>query len=169
MLKEKCYWKFKFFFPFCWTSLLTLIKPYTIRFFPIHLYFSDFFFSCKSVPPGRQMFVPRTSRGRPLKILFDPPKDLLIRRPWDVPIWRPEDVLKWLLRDVLIWRSRDVRERLIRDFSYRTFRILKNGCLKSLLTFLSELIRLAKSNSISTLKVYWEPSKTSKMEHFLQN
>ena len=40
---------------------------------------------------------------------------------------------------------------------------------KFFLTFLSELIRLTKSKSISTLKVCWEPSKTSKMEHFLQN
>ena len=37
------------------------------------------------------------------------------------------------------------------------------------LTFLSELIRLTKSKSISTFKVYWEPSKSSKMEYFLQN
>ena len=37
------------------------------------------------------------------------------------------------------------------------------------ITFLSELIRLTKSISISTLKMYWELSKTSKMEHFLQN
>ena len=36
-------------------------------------------------------------------------------------------------------------------------------------TFLSDLIRLTKSKSISTLNVYREPSKTSKMEHFLQN
>ena len=110
--------------------------------------------------PSRQILVPRTSRGRPpptspgrpLKILFDRPGD------------------------VLIWRSRDVPGRLIRDvprtFSGRPLEDLESTqtwMSNFFLTFLSELIRLTKSKSISTLKVYWEPSKTSKMEHFLQN
>ena len=62
--------------------------------------------------PSPQILVPRTSWGRPLKILFDSPAD--------VPIWRPRDVLKWRPGDVLIWRSRDVPGRLIRDVP-RTF------------------------------------------------
>ena len=101
---------------------------------------------------NRQMLDPRTSRGRPLpsapgrllKILFDHPGDVLI--------WRPGDVLKWHPGDILIWRSRDVPGRLIRDVT-RTFlgrpledlQMLKLGCLKFFLTFLSELIRLTKS------------------------
>ena len=36
-------------------------------------------------------------------------------------------------------------------------------------TYLSELIRLTRSKSISTLRVFWESSKTSKMKHFLEN
>ena len=115
--------------------------------------------------PGRP---PPTSPGRPLKILFD--------RPGDVPIWRPGDVLKWRPGDVLIWRSRDVPGRLIRDvprtFSGRPLEDLESTqtwMSNFFLTFLSELIRLTKSKSISTLKEYWESSKTSKMEHFLQN
>ena len=115
--------------------------------------------------PGRP---PPTSRGRPLKILFD--------RPRDVPIRRPGVVLKWRPRDVLIWRSRDVPGRLIRDvprtFSGRPLEDLESTqtwMSNFFLTFLSELIRLTKSKSISTLKEYWESSKTSKMEHFLQN
>ena len=115
--------------------------------------------------PGRP---PPTPPGRPLKILFD--------RPGDVLIWRPGDVLKWRPGDVLIWRSRDVPGRLIRDvprtFSGRPLEDLESTqtwMSNFFLTFLSELIRLTKSKSISTLKVYWEPCKTSKMEHFLQN
>ena len=122
---------------------------------------------------NRQILVPRTSRGRlpptslgrPLKILFD--------RPGDVPIWGPGDILRWRTRDVLIWPSRDVPGRLIRDvprmFSGRSFRVLKLGYLIFFLTFLSEIIRLTKSKSTSTLKMYWKPCKTSKMKHFLQN
>ena len=134
--------------------------------------------------PSRKILVPRTSRGRPrptspgrpLKILFDRPGVVSIWRPRDVPIWCLGDVLKWHPGDVLIWRSRDVPGRLIWDVS----RTIPGRPLEDLqstqtwmsnffLTFLSELIRLTKSKSISTLKVYWEPSKTSKMEHFLQN
>ena len=103
---------------------------------------------------------PPTSPGRRLKILFD--------RPGDVPIWRPGDVLKWCPWDVLIWRSRDVP----RTFSGRPLEDLESTqtwVSKIFLTFLSELIRLTKSKIISTLKVYWEPSKASKMQHFLQN
>ena len=72
--------------------------------------------------PSRQILVPRSSRelppptspGRSLKILFD--------RPGDVPIRRPGDVL--------IWRSREVPERLVwdvpRTFSGRPLEDLKN-------------------------------------------
>ena len=123
---------------------------------------------------SRQILAPRTPRRRPpptfpgLKILFD--------RPGDIPIWRPGDVLKWRPGDVLIWCSRDVPGRLIwgvpRTFSERPLEDLRSTqtwMSKIFLMFLSELIRLTKSKSISTLKVYWEPCKTSKMEHFLQN
>ena len=117
--------------------------------------------------------VPRTSPpmspGRPIKILFDHPGDVPIWRPRDVLIWRPGDVLKWGPGDVLIWRLRDVPGSLIRDVPQRNLRVLKLVCLIFFSTFLSELIRLTKSKSISTLKEYWESSKTSKMEHFLQN
>ena len=119
---------------------------------------------------------PPTSPGRPLKILFDRPGDVPIWRPGDTPIWRPGDVLKWRPGGVLIWRSRDVPVRLIRDvprtFSGRPLEDLESTqtwMSNFFLTFLPELIRLTKSKSISTLKVYWKPSKTSKMEHFLQN
>ena len=106
-----------------------------------------------------EMLVARTSRGRPppaspgrpLKILFDHPRD--------VPIWRPGDVLIWRSRKSLgSWfgttpgRSQDV--------PYSKFRVLKFGCLK---LFLFDWPNLSKS--ISTLKVYWEPSETSKMGH----
>ena len=93
-------------------------------------------------------------------------------------IWRPGDVLKWHPVDVLIWRWSDVPGRLIREVP-RTF----SGCpledLQNTQTWRSQLFfelffqnlfdwpNLSKS--ISTLKVYWEPSETSKMEHFLQN
>ena len=136
----------------------------------------------RSYPAGK--LVPRTSQGRrtptspgrPLKILFDHPGNIQIWRLGDVPTWRPGDVLKWRPGNVLIWRSWDVPGRLNRDLPrcsqdvpYRTLRVLKLACLNFFLTFLSELVWLTKSKSISTLKVYWEPSKTSKMEHFLQN
>ena len=143
--------------------------------------------------PSRQILVPRTSRGRPpptspgrpIKILFDRPGDVSIWRPGNVSIWRPGDVLKWRPGDVLIWPSRDIPGRLIRDvprtFSGRPLEDLESTqpwMSKSFLNFLFqnlfdwpnafiELIRLTKS--ILTLKLYWETSKTSKMEHFLQN
>ena len=128
---------------------------------------------CNYMLPSRQISVPRTSRGRlpptspgrSLKIPFD--------RPGDVPIWRPGDVLKWRPGDVLIWRSRDVPGRLLRDvpraFSGRLLENFENTQTWMPNTFLSELIRLTKSKSISKLKVYWEHSKTSKMVHFLEN
>ena len=101
-----------------------------------------------------------TSPGRPLKILFD--------HPGDIPIWRPGDILKWRPGDVLIWRSRDVPGRLICDVP-RTFsgRPLEDHFLKFFFQNLFDRPNLSKS--ISTLKVYWEPSENSKMEHFLQN
>ena len=132
--------------------------------------------SNKHKKPSWKILVLRTSRGRPpptspgrrLKILFD--------RPRDVPSWRPGDVLKWRPGDVLIWRSRDVPGSLIRNvprtFSGRPPKDLQSTqswMSKVFLTFFSELIRLTKSKSISRLKAYWEPSKTSKEEHFLQN
>ena len=76
----------------------------------------------------------------------------------------------------LIWRLRDVPRRLIGDvprtFLGRPLEDLDNTqtwMSKFFFNFSLELIWLTKSKSISTLKVYWEPSKTSKMEHFLQN
>ena len=45
---------------------------------------------------------PPTFPERPLKILFDHPRDVEICRFGDNLIWRPEDVLKWRPRDVLI-------------------------------------------------------------------
>ena len=126
--------------------------------------------------PSRKILVPRTSRGRPLPTSPGRPLKTLFDCPGNVSIWRPGDVLKWRPGDVLIWRSRDVPGRLIRDvprtFSGRPLEDLESTqtwMSNFFLTFLSELIRLTKSKSISTLKVYWEPSKTSKMEHFLQN
>ena len=119
------------------------------------------------------------SPGHPEDVPKDPiwpSGDIPIWRPGEVLISRPGDVLKWRPGDVLIWRSRDVPGRLIRDvprtFSGRPLEDLESTqtwMSNFFLTFLSELIRLTKSKSISTLKVYWEPCKTSKMEHFLQN
>ena len=122
---------------------------------------------------SRQILVPRTSWGRPTPTSPGRPLKILFDRPGDVPIWRPGDVLKWRPGDVLIWRSRDVPGRLIRDvprtFSGRPLEDLESTqtwMSKIFLTFLLELIRLTKSKSISTLKVYWEPSKTSKIGAF---
>ena len=90
-----------------------------------------------------------TSRGRPNLTSWGRPEmtsrgrlNLTFKgRPWEVDSGRPlED-----LQSTQTWMS------------------------NFFLTFLSELIRLTKSKSISTLKVYWEPSKTSKIEHFLEN
>ena len=123
--------------------------------------------------------VPRTSHGRPpptspgisIKILYDRPRDVLI--------WRLGDILKLRPEDFLIWRSRDVQGSLIRNiprtFSGRPLKDLQSTQTwiyqKKILTFLSELIWLTISSikTISTLKVYWEPSETCKVEHFLQN
>ena len=116
--------------------------------------------------------VPRTSLSN---IPRTSPKDSI----WpsrNVPVWRSGDVPNWCPGDVLKWRPWDFSGKLIWDVP-RTF----SGCpledlqstqtlmSKFCLTFLSEFIRLTKSKSISTLKIYWEPSQTSKMEHFLQN
>ena len=119
---------------------------------------------------------PPTSPGRLLKILFE--------YSINVQIWRPGDVLKWCPGDILIWRSRNVPGRLIRDvarmFSRLPLEDLQNtswqrcGVISSksqifyLLFFqnLFDWTNLSKSNS--TLKVYWEPSRNSKMDHFLQ-
>ena len=120
--------------------------------------------------------VPRMS---PSNVHRTSPKDPIwsFRGCPDLPSWgSPNLTSKWRSRDVLIWRSRDVPGRLIwdvpRTFSGRPLEDLESTqtwMSNFFLTFLSELIRLTKSKSISTLKVYWEPSKTSKMEHFLQN
>ena len=121
--------------------------------------------------PGHPKNVPsQTLPGRPLKILFDHPED--------VPIWRRRDVWKWLPGDVLIWRSRDVPGRFIRDVP-RMFSRRPLEDLRSTQTRMSQnLFELFFQNlfdwpnlskSISTMKVYWEPSETSMMEHFLQN
>ena len=112
---------------------------------------------------------PPTSPGRPPKILFDHPGDVSTSRPGDVPIWRSGDVLKWRPGDVLTRRSRDVPGRLIRGRHLENLESTQTWMSKFFKIFLSELIPLTKSKSISTLKVYWEPSKTFKMEHFLQN
>ena len=118
--------------------------------------------------------VPRTS---PSDVTRTSPKDPI----WtsrDVPIWRPEDVLKWCPGDVLIWRSRDVPGSLIRDVP-RTFSGPPLEDLQSTQTWMSQkkiwllfqnlLDWPNLSKIISTLKVYWESSETSTMEHFLQN
>ena len=134
--------------------------------------------------PSRQMLVPRTSRkrppptspGRPLKILFDHPGDILI--------WRPVNVQKWRPWNVLIWCPRDIPGRLIRDVlrtilgrpqeNHQNTSLGQCGviCLMSLNFFLfffwnlCDWPNLSKSNSV--LKVYLEPSRTSKMEHFCE-
>ena len=123
--------------------------------------------------PSQQMLVPRTSPKDPiwpswgrhdLKSLGRPNLtswehlemtsrgylNLTFKeRPWEVDSGRPEDVPRTSPRGPWAYSNFDV-------FIF-------------FLTFLSELVRLTKSKSISTLKVYWEPNKTSKMEHFLQN
>ena len=135
---------------------------------------------CRQILVSRtsQRRLPPTFSGHSLKILFDHSWDVSIWHLRHVSIWRPGEVLKRRPRNVLIWRSRNVPGRLIRGeprtFSRRPPRgPSKHSNLdvpRFLLTFLSELIRLTKlSKSISTLKVYWEPSQTSKTEHFLWN
>ena len=96
--------------------------------------------------PSRQILIPGTSRGRPpltspwrpLKILFDRPRDVPIWCPGDVPIWCPGDVLKWRPRDALIWRSRDVPGGLIRDV-LRTFSGRPLEDLESTQTWMSKI------------------------------
>ena len=144
---------------------------------------------CTEELPNQQILVPRmsqgrpppTSPGRPLKILFDHPGDVPNWRPGDVLIWHPGNVLKWSPGAVLIWRIRDVPKRLIRDVPRTSPRLpWKNIlgmmgliCWMSLnffLHFLRNLFdspNLSKRNSI--LKVYLEPSQTSKMDHFLRS
>ena len=117
-------------------------------------------FQCFIALPSQQKLVPRTpppptSPGRPLKILFDHPRD--------VPKWRPGDFL--------IWCPKNVPGRLIR----RTFKARITDDVASFVRcpwiffvlFFRNLLdwwNLAKSNSI--LKVYLVPSRTSKMELF---
>ena len=118
---------------------------------------------------NRQILVPRTSRGRlpptslgrPLKILFD--------RPGDVPIWRPEMTSRGRLNLTFKGRPWEVDSRRPQDVLRTFVQSTQTWISKFFLTFLSEIIRLTKSKSISTLKMYWKPCKTSKMKHFLQN
>ena len=117
-----------------------------------------------------------TSPGRPLKILFDRSGDVPTWRTGKVPIWVRRDILKWRSGDVLIWLSRDVSGNLIRtylgrsrDVPWRTFRVLILGCSKKIFYFFFRTYWIKLYKSISTLKVYWEPSETSKTEHFLWN
>ena len=141
----------------------TVLSSLALRYYPQN--YSKLFIesSPRHMYPAGKSWSP----GRPLKILFDRPGDVPIRRPGDVPIWRPRDVLKWRPGDVLIWRSTYVPGRLIQDVP-RTFagrpledhQSTQTWMPKIFLTFLSELIRLTKSKNISTLKMYWEPSKT---------
>ena len=128
------------------------------------------------------------SPGHLLKILYDHLEDIPNWCPGDVPIWRPGDVSKWRPGDVLIWRPRDVPGRFVRDVSwtfsgrsqdvpYTTLKTcvgddvgLPVGGPQISFYFCLNLFHwpdLSKSNSI--LKVYLEPSQTSKMELFLRN
>ena len=115
----------------------------------------------QDVPRTSPSDVPRTSpkdpiwpsRGRPDLTSWGHPEmtstgrlNLMFKgRPWEVDSRRPQDVLRTFVQSTQTWIS------------------------KFFLTFLSEIIRLTKSKSISTLKMYWKPCKTSKMKHFLQN
>ena len=123
---------------------------------------------------SRQILVPRmprgrlfpTSSGQPLKIPFD--------HTGDVPIWCSRGVPKWRPGNVLIWHPRDVQ----RTFSGRPLEDFQNTSLgrcavtywmslNFFLLFFRNLFdwpNLYKSNSV--LKVYLEPSRTSKMELF---
>ena len=94
------------------------------------------------------------------------------------PIWPSRRCPNLTSRVVLVWRSRGVARSLIRDIP-RTFsgRPLEN--LQSTQTWMSQFFFEVffqnlfdwpnLSKSISILKMYWKPSETSKMEHFLQN
>ena len=93
------------------------------------------------------------SRGRQIRYV-----------PEEVRIWLRGEVLKWHPGDVLIWRSRDVPGRLIRE----ALRTLSEQFFFWL--FFQNLYDWPNlSESISTLKVYWEPCGTCKMEYFLKN
>ena len=124
--------------------------------------------------PSRQILVPRTSRGRPPPTsLRTSPKDpiwpppgrpwgrpempsrgrpnLTFKgRPWEIDSGHPQDVLRTSPRGSSEYSNLDVAA------FFRTF-----------FQALFDWSNLSKS--ISTLKMYWEPSETSKMEHFLQN
>ena len=106
------------------------------------------------VPRTSQRHPPPTSPGHPLKIL-----------------WRPGDALTWRSRHVpgrmFLEVSRTFQERLPEDFqSTQTW--MSQKFFQFFFQNLFDWPNLSKS--ISTFKVYyWEPSQTSKMEHFLQN
>ena len=83
-----------------------------------------------------------TSRGRP---------NLMFKwRPWEINSGCPQDVLRTFPREPSEYSSLDVQN-FFKLFFHNLF----------------DWANLSKS--ISTLKVYWEGSETSKMELFLQN
>ena len=113
--------------------------------------------------------------GRPLKILFEHPEDVPNLRP-DLMFWGR---LEMTSRNVIIWRPMDVPGRVIRNVP-RTFwwcppdglenmyqgwcRVICWMSLNFFLLFFWNLfnwLNLSKSNSI--LKLYLEPSQTTKI------
>ena len=109
-------------------------------------------------PEDESSNVPRTSPkdpiwpswGGPNLTSWGRPNLMFMGRPWKVNLGCPQDVLKTLPREPS-------------EYSYLDVQIF----LKLFCQNLFDCANLSKS--ISTLKVYWEPSETSKMELFLQN
>ena len=126
---------------------------------------------------SQQMLVPRMSRARPpptsprssLEILYDHPGDLPICRSGDVPTWRPRNVWNNVMgRPNLTFKGRCWKVDSGRPQDVlRTSPWMSENFFSLFLRSLFDWPNLSKSNS--TLKMYWEPSPTSEMEHFLRN
>ena len=147
-----------------------------MRFTPHWQVYSNALSNRKKNQTSNQILAHRTFRGRPLKNLFNRPGDIPIWRPVDVPICRPGEVPIWCLGDVLKWRPGDVLIWHSRRLSWEVDSRRPLEDLQSTQTWMSSRLFIQNlfvwpnlSKGISTLKMYWEPSETSKVEHFLQN
>ena len=117
--------------------------------------------SLQDVPRTSPSNVPRTSPKDPIWLSRGRP---------NLTSWgRPEMTSRGRLNLTFKGRLWEVDSGRPQDVPWRTLRVLKLGCLNSFFNFSFRTYSMTKSKSISTLKLYWEPSKTSKMEHFLQN
>ena len=100
--------------------------------------------------PSRQILVVRTSRGRPHPTSQGRPLKTLLDHPGDVLKWRPGNVLSRRSRESLGGWFGTAPGRPLEDLQSTQTWMSKFFFL----TFLSGLIRLTKSKTIWTLKVY---------------